>query len=245
MHLAQPAEVVEVPAQRVQRRQVVGVPHGGLGHVRLRHPGGEHVARERLILGVGHRSEGDALPRPPRHRSVRAAEEARRTQLLRAAVDPRAAEAREVLLELAPHHRRVAASRQVRAAHERDVIREREAAAASAASQPGPSGTESCVRNATWVPGASSIRRLRVPPCENSARGISSTRAPCRRASSTEPSVEPESMTSSSTSPATPSCARTAASTSPSSAPAVEHGQRDGDVHRRHGPAILGAADGC
>ena len=53
---------------------------------------------------------------------------------------------------------------------------------------------ESWVRNATWSPLASSISRLRVRPWPNSARGISTTRAPWRRASAGEPSVEPESI---------------------------------------------------
>ena len=77
---------------------------------------------------------------------------------------------------------------------------------------------ESWVRNATWSPVASSISRLRVRPCPNSSRGISTTRAPWRRATSCEPSVEPESITSSSTGRSS-SCALTAASTSSSSGP--------------------------
>ena len=63
----------------------------------------------------------------------------------------------------------------------------------SAASQPSWAGVASWVRNATWSPAASSIMRLRVPPCENSDFGIRWMRAPWRSAISSEPSVEPES----------------------------------------------------
>ena len=62
-----------------------------------------------------------------------------------------------------------------------------------------------------------------MPPCENSAGAISSTRAPARRAVSTEPSVDPESHTSSSSSRST-RWAFTAASTSLSSGPPLRIG---------------------
>src|SRR3954451_2321487 len=83
----------------------------------------------------------------------------------------------------------------------------------SAASQPSCAGVASWVRKATWSPLASSISRLRVPPCENSSGAISRTTAPCRRAISCEPSVEPESTTRISAS-VSACCARTARSTS-------------------------------
>ena len=244
MHLAQPAEVVEVPAQRVQRRQVMGVPHRGLGHVRLRHPGREHVARQRLVLGVGHRPERHALPRPPRHRPVRAAEEGRGAQLLRVAVHARAAEAREVLLQLAPHHRRIAASRQVRSTRECDVIREREAA--QQRGEPAGPVRHRVLREECDVgPGGqlhqavacASMRELRardlldvrIVPASELARAVGRARVDDEQLD-----VAGDSLL----------CAHRREHLAQKRAP-VKHGQCDGDNHRRHGPAILGAADGC
>ena len=46
--------------------RIVRVDHGGVGTVDLRVPGGEHVPREQLILGVGDLSKRDPLPGPAR-----------------------------------------------------------------------------------------------------------------------------------------------------------------------------------
>jgi hypothetical protein len=128
VHLRERAEVVEVAAQRAQRRVVVGVQDRRLRHVGLGPAVGEHVARELLILGVGQRAERRALPCPARDGPVRAAEVRRRPQLGRPPVHPRPAEAAEVLEQLAAHHRARIRPREVWAGDQRDVVREREAA---------------------------------------------------------------------------------------------------------------------
>ena len=234
--LGERAEVVEVAAERLQRRQVVRVDHRGLRHVRLRQAGGEHVARQHLVLGVADRPERHALPRPARDGAVGAAEERRRAERGGAAVDPlvRRSERRARVARGAPSG--LASGRGRCGPNDSATSSASAKPPSSAASQPGPAGTESCVRNATWSPPASSISRLRVPPWENSAGGISTTRAPWRRASSCDPSVEPESITSSSTAGRPPGRARRRARRR--AAPRrCRTGQRDGDGSCAPAPA--------
>src|SRR2546423_1748781 len=57
------------------------------------------------------------------------------------------------------------------------------------ASQSSEAGSASWVRKATWSPDERSMRRLRVPPCENPPAGTSTISAPRASAAAREPSV--------------------------------------------------------
>ena len=141
----------------------------------LRVAGAQHVEREPLVLRVRHGAERHALPRAARDRSR---SRSRRTWRARAPgsahAAPRAtrrAMAANQSSNSRAHHRARVRAGPVRAADEPDVLaaRTRRAAAPASARR---AGSASWVRNATCSPRASSISRLRVPPCENASGAI-------------------------------------------------------------------------
>ena len=75
--LAQAAVLVEVAAHEVERAVIVGVQDRRARVVDLRPAGGEQLAPEGLVLGVGHLAEADLLPARARVTGVDVGEEGR------------------------------------------------------------------------------------------------------------------------------------------------------------------------
>ena len=74
-HLAQPAVLVEVAAEKAPRREVMRVQDDRPRVEDLREAGLDQLAAEQLVLGVGNRPEGNLFPRPAGEHEVDAREE--------------------------------------------------------------------------------------------------------------------------------------------------------------------------
>ena len=186
-HLAQRAELVEVAAQELRRRVVVRVQHARVGVEDLR----EARPRSSRAPAAGPRRRGPCGRGSARHahlatqpltseKNVQRPGEARGRRRSRRAVRP----SRCTSISRPPSPQ-VAKWRSIShlimcEASGRGSCGPNTSAtssacskpSSSAASQPSCAGVASWVMNATWSPSASSIARLRVPPCENSDFGI-------------------------------------------------------------------------